>query len=51
VRNIDVDTLTVKANGRLRRVIDGKPSLLLSREAAVTLVADGEGQWHTIAKA
>ncbi len=51
VRNIDVDTLTVKANGRVRRVIDGKPSLLLSKEAAVTLVADGEGQWHTIAKA
>ena len=51
IRNIDVDTLTLKAATRLRKVIDGKPSLTLRKAAAVTLVADGEGQWHTIAKA
>ena len=51
IRNIDVDTLTLKAETRLRKVIDGKPGLTLRKAAAVTLVADGEGQWHTIAKA
>ncbi len=51
VRNVDVDTLTLRVNSRARKVIDGKPSLLLPKETAVTLVADGEGQWHTIAKA
>jgi hypothetical protein len=46
VRNADVTKVTVKPDGG--STIDDKPTLLVKKATAVTIVADGAGAWHLI---
>lgn len=53
VKNISADLLTLAIAGRTARrgpTIDGLAQLELSRGQGVTVVADGVGGWHTIAR-
>ena len=50
IRNIDIGTLTIAPATGVAATIDGDATLSLRKARAVTLVADGAGGWHTIAK-
>ena len=50
IRNIDIGTLTIAPATGVAATLDGDATLSLRKARAVTLVADGAGGWHTIAK-
>ncbi len=49
IRNTDVEALKIRGDVNGPDRIDGNASLALKKKRAVTLVADGAGQWHSIA--
>jgi hypothetical protein len=51
VKNVDVDTLTVAADAVAGDLIDDKPTLVVRKRKAVTLIADGAGQWQVVGMA
>jgi hypothetical protein len=51
VKNVDVDTLIVAADAVAGDLIDDKPSLAVKKRKAVTLIADGAGQWQVVGMA
>jgi hypothetical protein len=48
-KNVDAVGLTLLADVPNGDGIDGTPELAIKKKKAVTLVADGVGQWHSIA--
>jgi hypothetical protein len=50
IRNLDIGALTIAPARGTSATIDGNATLSLRKARAVTLVADGVGGWHTIAK-
>lgn len=51
IKNLDVGALTVFADTVVGDGIDGLPEFSVKKKKAVTLVADGAGQWHSIGTA
>jgi hypothetical protein len=51
IKNLDVGALTVFADTLVGDGIDGLPEFSVKKKKAVTLVADGAGQWHSIGTA
>ena len=49
VKNIDVASLTIVGDGVAGDLIDDQAKLAVKKRGAVTLIADGAGQWNLIA--
>mgnify|MGYP002783759402 CR=1 FL=1 len=50
IRNLDIGALSIEPASGVTATIDGKTTVSLRKATALTLVADGVGGWHTIAK-
>lgn len=50
IRNVDIGALALAPASGVAATIDGKDTVSLRKATALTLVADGVGGWHTIAK-
>jgi len=50
IRNVDIAALAIAPASGVTATIDGKATVSLRKATALTLVADGVGGWHTIAK-
>ena len=48
VKNVDVTTLTIIGDGVAGDLIDDEAKLVVKKRKAVTLIADGAGQWNLI---
>ena len=51
IKNVDLSQLTLLADAPSGDAIDGLAEVTVKKKKAITLVADGAGQWHSIATA
>ena len=51
IKNATSDRVAIKADAAAGNKIEGKATLAVKKNAAVTLVADGEGGWHVVGQA
>jgi hypothetical protein len=48
IKNVDATKVTLRAAAGGDSTIDGKSTRSIKKLSAVTLIADGEGEWHVI---